>query len=160
MSITERGRDIIDKDRDADRIVDRLEMRVHACLGRLVVIGRDDQDRVGAHLLGMPRERDRLGGTVRPGARNHRDPAPDLVHRDFDDPFMFLVAQGRALARGSDRNETVGSILDLPVDEFAKARLVHRPVLERGHERGDGACKLWHREILVKSTPGRFQGSG
>ena len=48
------GRNIIDEDRDADRIVDRLEMRVHACLGRLVVIGRDDQDRVRPHLLGMP----------------------------------------------------------------------------------------------------------
>ncbi len=138
--------DVVDDDRDADRVVDRLEMGVHAVLGRLVVIGRDDQDRVGADPLGMLGEPDRLGGAVRAGAGDDRDPALDLVDRDLDDPLMFLMAQGRALARGPDRHDTVAAILDLPVDEFAKARFVDSSVFKWGHERRDGACEWGHRK--------------
>ena len=61
-------RDVVDDDRDADRVVDRLEVLVEPFLGRLVVVGRHDEERVGAGLLGMARELDRLGGDVRAGA--------------------------------------------------------------------------------------------
>ena len=49
-------RDVVDDDRNADGVVDRLEVLVHALLRRLVVIGRDDQHRIGAGLLGMLRQ--------------------------------------------------------------------------------------------------------
>ena len=53
MSTTERGRDVVDDDRNADGVVDRLEVLVEPFLRRLVVIGRDHQHGVGARLLGM-----------------------------------------------------------------------------------------------------------
>ncbi len=68
-------RDVVDDDRDADRVVDRLEVLVEALLGRLVVVRRDDQHRVGARLLRVTGEVDRLAGVVRAGAGDHRHPA-------------------------------------------------------------------------------------
>ena len=41
-------RNIVDDDRDADRVVDRLEVLIEPFLRGLVVIGRDDQHGVGA----------------------------------------------------------------------------------------------------------------
>ena len=53
-------RDVVDDERDADRLGDGAEMRVEAALARLVVVGRDDEHRVRAGLLGMHGELDRL----------------------------------------------------------------------------------------------------
>ena len=66
---------IVDDDRDADGIVDRLVVLVEAFLGRLVVVGRDDQHRVGARLLGVARQLDGLGGRIRAGAGDDRHAA-------------------------------------------------------------------------------------
>ena len=68
----------------------------------------------------MPREVDRLGGAVRAGAGDHRHPAPRLLDADLDDPLVLVVAQRRALAGRADRDEAVGAVLDLPVDECAR----------------------------------------
>ena len=65
-------RDVVDDDRDADRVVHRLEVLVEPFLGRLVVVGRDDEKRVGARLLGVLGELDRLGRVVGAGAGDHR----------------------------------------------------------------------------------------
>ena len=54
--------DVIDQDRNADGVVDRLKVRIEPVLGRLVVIGRDHEHRIGACLLGMPGKVDRLFG--------------------------------------------------------------------------------------------------
>jgi len=51
-------RNIVDDDRNSDRIVDRLEVLVHALLGRLVVVGRHHQNRIGAGLFGVLGELD------------------------------------------------------------------------------------------------------
>ena len=47
------GRNVVHDDRNADRVVDRLEVLVEPFLGRLVVVRRDHQHGVGAGLLGM-----------------------------------------------------------------------------------------------------------
>ena len=69
-------RNIVDDDRNADGVVDRLEMLIKALLRRLVVIGRDDQNGVRAGLLGETRKLDRLLRVVRPRAGDDRNPAP------------------------------------------------------------------------------------
>ncbi len=45
-------RDVVDDDRNADRVVDRLEVLVEPFLVGLVVVGRDHQHPVGAGLFG------------------------------------------------------------------------------------------------------------
>ena len=72
MSTIERPGNVVDDDRNPDRVVDRLVVLVQTFLGRLVVIGRDDQHGVGARLFGMTGQLDRLSGRIGAGTRNHR----------------------------------------------------------------------------------------
>ena len=78
-------RDVVDDDRNADGVVDRLEVLVKPFLRRLVVVGRDHQHGIGAGLFGVLRELDRLVGRVRAGAGDHRHPALRLLDAPFDD---------------------------------------------------------------------------
>ena len=93
------GGNVVHDDRNADRVVDRLEVLVEPLLGRLVVVGRDHQHGVGAGLLGVLRQADRLGGRVRARARDHRNPALGLIHAPFDDLLVLLVATASGFRR-------------------------------------------------------------
>ena len=144
--------DVVDDDRDSDRVVDGLEVTVEPLLGRPVVIGRDDQDRVGADRFGVAREGDRVDGRVRARTGHDRHPALRLLDTQLDDALVLLMGQGGALARRPDRNQAVGAALDLPGDEAAELVLVEDPVPERGHERRErapqAARRRRHRSIL------------
>jgi hypothetical protein len=83
--------DVVDDDRDADCVVDRLEVLVHAFLGRLVVVRRHHQHGVGAGLLGVLRQADGLLGRVRARARDHGHPALGLVDAPLDHLLVLLV---------------------------------------------------------------------
>ena len=65
--------DVVDDDRQLDRVVDRPVMGVEAVLGRLVVIGCDHQRGVGAGPLGVPGQADRLPRSS--SSRCRRSPA-------------------------------------------------------------------------------------
>ena len=147
-------RDVVDDDRNADRIVDRPEMLIKPFLGRLVVIGRHDQHRVGAGLLGVAGELDRLVRVVRAGAGDHRHAAARLVDADVDGAAVLLVAQRRALAGGADRHQPVRAGRDLPVDQSAERRLVDFPVLEGSDQGRHRSVKL--RPLVHFALPARL----
>ena len=130
-------RNIVDEDRDADRVVDRLEVLIEPFLRRLVVIGRDDEHRVGAGPLGMLGEIDRFLGRIRAGAGHDRHPAARLIDAPFHHLLVLLVGQRRAFAGGADRNQPIGALGDLPIDQVAERFLIDGAVLERGDERGE-----------------------
>ena len=117
-------RDVVDDDRNADRVVDRLEVLVHALLRGLVVIGRDDQHGVCARLLGVLRKIDRLLGGVRARAGDDGDTALGLIDAPLDDLLVLVVRERRALAGGSDRHQSVGALGDLPFDNVAERLFV------------------------------------
>jgi hypothetical protein len=119
-------------------------MPVESLLGRLVVIGGDHEEGVGADLLGVLGEGYRLGGRVRAGSGDHGDAAFRLLHADLDDPLVLLVAERRAFSRRSHGNKAFRAVLDLPVHMAAKGLLVEQAVPERGHEGGDGASETGH----------------
>ena len=100
-------RDVVDHDRNADGVVDRLEMAVEPFLRRLVVIGRDDQHGVRAGLLGVTGQIDRLGGVVRARAGDHRHAAARLVDADVDDATVLFMRQRRAFARRADGHQAM-----------------------------------------------------
>ena len=112
-------------------------MRIEAVLRRLVVIGRDHEHRIGAGLLGVLGEIDRLLGRIGAGAGHDRDAAARLIDAPFHDFLVLVMGQRRAFARGADRDEPVGALGDLPIDQVAERFLVDRTVLERGDERGE-----------------------
>ena len=106
-------------------------MGVQALLGRLVVIGRDHEDAVGADLLGVLAQADRLGGGIGAGAGDHRHAAGSRLDHQLDHALVLGVGQGRRLAGGADRDQTVGPLLDVPLDQRAERRLVDPAIAER-----------------------------
>ena len=135
-------RNIVDDDRDADRVVHRLEVVDHALLGRLVVIGRDHQHGVGAGLLAVPRKRDRLRRRVGAGAGDHRHPAAGLIDAPLHHLVMLRMRQRRAFAGGPTGNEAVGALGDLPLDEVAERLFVELAVAKRRHQSGERPPEL------------------
>ena len=135
-------RDVVDDDRNADRIVDRLEVLVEPFLGRLVVIGRHHQHGVGAGLLGVLR-RARSPPWSNSSRRRRRPARGRAPGRRTIRPrrLMLVVRQRRAFAGGADRHQAVGALGDLPVDQVAERFLVDGTVLERRDQRGERASK-------------------
>ena len=130
-------RNIVDDDRNADRIVDRLEVLIKPFLSRLVVIGRHHQHGIGAGLFGVLGERDRFLGGIGAGAGDDRNAALRLLDAPLDHFVMLFVGQRRAFAGRADRNEPVGALGDLPIDQPAEGFLVDRAVVERRDERSE-----------------------
>ena len=108
---------------------------VEAFLGRLVVVGGDEQGAVGAGFLGKEGQADGFGGVVGTGACQNLDAALDLVHADFDDTFVLVVGKGGGFACGSARNKTLNAFLYLPVDKGTEGFFIHIAILE-GRDNG------------------------
>ena len=123
-------RNVVDDDRNADGIIDRLEVLIKPLLRGLIVIRRHHQHGIGTAILRVPRELDRLLRRIRPRACDHGNPAPRLLHTPTDDLLVFLVRERRAFSGGADRHEAIGSFGDLPIDQTAKSLLVERAVAE------------------------------
>ena len=67
-------RDVVNEDRDIRAVVNSRVVRHQAALRRLVVIRRDDKNRIRADLFGALRKADGFEGVVATSARNHRKP--------------------------------------------------------------------------------------
>ena len=134
-------RDVVDEDRQLGCVMQGLEVLVEPFLGRLVVIGRDDERAVGARLLGVAREVDRLRGRVGAGAGDDRDPPLRHLDAELDDALVLGMAQGRRFAGRAARHDGVRPFLDLPVDEALKALLVDGAIPERRDERDQRALE-------------------
>ena len=85
------GRDVVNDDRDPDRVVDGLEVLVKPFLRRLVVVGGHDENGVGAGALGVHRQGDRFGGVVRARSRDDGNASARLVDADVDDAAVLVV---------------------------------------------------------------------
>ena len=83
---------VVDDDRNSDRVVDGLEVLVEAFLRRLVVIGRDDQNGVRAALLGVAASSIASRGVVGARAGDHRNPAARFVDADVDGAAVLFMA--------------------------------------------------------------------
>ena len=153
-------RDVVDDDRNADRIVDRLEVLVEALLGRLVVVGRHHQHGIRACLFGMLSEFDRFLGGIRAGARDHGHPPFGLGDAPLDDLLMLVMAERRALTGGADRHQAMDAARDLALDQRHEGFLVDLPVLERRDEGWNDALErgMDHDlQIAVRLAPRRLR---
>ena len=135
------ARHIVQDDRQIGSLRHRHEMFVEPLLGRLVVIGRDQQRAVGTCLLGELGQLHRLAGGVRPGARQYRDFVLAHLHRDGNHLMMFLVGQGGRLAGGAAGHDPLGAVFNMKLQQIAKRLLIHLAVLERGDNRHQGSFK-------------------
>ena len=113
------------------------KMAVQAFLRRPVVVARDREHRIGAHLLGVAAEHDRFGRRVGARAGDHRHAAIGFLDADFHDPHMLFVAESRRFARRSAGDEAVAALFDLPGDQVSECALVYLPVLHGCDECGN-----------------------
>src|SRR5581483_9983810 len=131
-------RDVVDDDRPVARARDRLEVRDDAALRRLVVVRRDDQERIGAELVRLLGQMDRVRGRVRPGAGDHRGRLADRLDRGTEQVEALVVGERRALARRPRDHEPVGAVLHKVAGELLERVEVDRAVVpERRDDRGE-----------------------
>ena len=97
--------DVVDDLWEIDRVGHRAVMLGQARLFGLVVVRRNQEERVGAGAGGPPGEADRLVGGVRPGARDHGHVVDGLDDR-LDDLNVFVVGECGALAGGAGGHES------------------------------------------------------
>ena len=126
--------DIVDDDRQTAGLVDRGEMRDQTGLGRLVVIGRDNQNRIGTDAFGVFGQTDAFGRVVRTGTCNDGD-TPRGGFDDFgDNGFMLGMGQGGRFTGGPDRHQPVRSFRDVPFHQLLERVQIQRAVRERRDE--------------------------
>lgn len=134
--------DVIDQDRNADRIGDRLEMLIEPFLGRFVVIGCHDQKTVGTDLLGMARQQQRLVGAVGPRPRHHRHPAGRSLDAQLGHAHVLGVAESGGFTSRAARHQTIGALLNLPLNERLIGVLVDPAVGKRRDRRNERPPEL------------------
>lgn len=112
---------------------------IHALLGGPVVIGGHHEGCVCPYLMGMPRQAQGLGSTIRTCARDDRDALSDSLDGDLNDPVVFLMGQGGGFTRRTAGHDTVCSIFDLKFDQFPKSLFVYLSVSERRDNGNNGS---------------------
>jgi hypothetical protein len=120
-------------------------------LGRTVVVRRDDEQRVRAHLLRGAGEFGAVVRVVGAHAGDHPGPVADRLDHGAEQALLFGITRGGRLARGSADHEGVVALL---VDEVRRQRGravgVQRAVRpERRHHRGDQAAK-WPPGVICQ----------
>ena len=126
---------------------------IDAVLVRTVVIRRHVQRGVGAGLLGIARQLDRVGRIVRSAAGDDRHPAPGDLDRDLDHPAMLVGRERRRLAGRSARNQRIDALGDLPLDELANVSSATRPP-----ENGVTSAGIEPKNMNLPPRPGVFCG--
>ena len=138
-------RNVVDDDRQLAAIVQRGEMRDQAPLGWLVVVGRHHQRGIGAHLLGVLHEADRLDRVVRAGPGDHRNPPRRGAHHLLDHRLVLGMGQRRALAGRAHGHKAVAALGDMPFNKFLERLKIQLAVLER---RDQGRKRSFEHDTL------------
>ena len=128
-------RHVVEYDRLVGHVGCGEEVLYQPLLRRLVIIGRDEQQRVGPNFAGIARERNFVVGIVCAGSGDHRHASRGVLDREFYHRAVFLIGQRRRLAGRADRDYGVGPAVDLPVDDTAKRLIIDCAVFHRGDYR-------------------------
>ena len=128
-----------------NRIEYRGEMTVDALFVRLVVVRRDEQQAIGAHLLEAQALFEHGLRTVRAAARDNGHASRHAVDDELAHLVVFLMRHGRRFARGAQREQSVGPVCQMKIDQAAKRLKVDAAVFsERRDERHNGAAQAFH----------------
>src|SRR5262245_22347574 len=96
-------------------------MTIITLLRRLIIVRADHEGAVGTVAASGAGQANGLARTVRASARHDLDASGGSLADGGDDALVFLVIECRRLARGADRRQAVGALLDVPVDKAAQA---------------------------------------
>ncbi len=151
------ARDVVEDDRQVGGIRDHPEVGEHAGLGWLVVVRRDDHDGVGAGLLAVLVELDRVRGLVRAAARDDLGAAARDRLGDLDEFELLRVGEGAGLAGRAGDDDAVGPVVDHVVDVLLDVGPVHFAV---GGERRDECDEHLAKWVVLRRHPYRLPANG
>ena len=138
-------RHVVQDTGNINRIEHRGEMTVDALFVRLVVVRRDKQQTIGAHLLEAQALFEHGLRTVRAAARDNRHASCHAIDDELAHLVVFLMRHGRRFARGAQREQGVGSVFQMEVDQAAKRLKINAAVFsEWRDERHNGAAQTFH----------------
>jgi len=146
---------VVDDDRDSDRVIDRLEVLVQAFLGRLVVVMASPPDGAGAGFSACSASS--MASLVElepaPAITGTRPPA-SLMHHSTTRLCSSWFTVGLSPVVPTGTRPWVPSAICQPYQP-AKGRLVERAVLERRDQSGEGTRKfvLAAMDFLPERTP-------
>ena len=66
-----------------------------------------------------------------PVAGDHRHAPGGRLDHQLDHALVLGMREGRRLAGGADRDQTVGSLVDVPLNQGAERRLIDPAIAER-----------------------------
>ena len=139
--VVEHGRDI--------EVGDPREMLHQPGAVRLVVVRRDQERAVRAHLPRRPREAERLGRIVRPRAGQDRNLPAGGLDRSLNDLLVLLEREGRGLARRACRDDPVDARREKGRDVRTEPLEIEGLVLIRQKRSYDGReDALKHKRML------------
>ena len=104
-------------------------------LGRLVVVGSNQERPVGTDLLGVFGQTDGLVGRVRPGAGNDRDTSRHGFNGEGHHALMLSMREGGGFAGCSTWDDPVCTIRDLKLDQVPQRFFVDLSVPEWSDDR-------------------------
>ena len=146
------ARDVVEDDRDIDRVEHLLEVVVDALLIRLVVVRGDHEEPIDADLLELQGLVVALAGAVGASAADDGDRTSHMLDRELRDRDVLCVCHGRRLARRAQHEDAIRAIRHLELQDLVERGIVDRAVLiERGDQGDDGAGQLL--QIHVNSYP-------
>lgn len=116
-------------------------MLVKAFLGGFVIVGGDKQRPVGPGFFGEAGQADGFGGVVGAGPGQHGHAALGLINADFDDPFVFLMAEGGGFAGSAAGHQAMDARINLVFYEGPVGGFVQAVVAEWGDQSGQGTGK-------------------
>ena len=155
------GGNVVEDDRNVDRVRNGGEMLHKTALRGLVVVRRDGEQRVDARTLRGPGERDRGRGAVRAAARNDGHTAVDGAHAALDERHALVVAQRRSFAGRATDDDGVGAALDLTLNETVEGFEIDTVAAKRCDDSDGAAGKHtgFHKGLL-SMTLDRQNGKG
>ena len=138
---------IVDDQRQGCCSGNRQDVLDETGLGRLVVVGQTQKDRIDSRRGGVADICDALRRRIRPGRRDDGVGRPGSSPRQPEQAHALLARQRRAFSAGGPENDAVRPFLDLPVHQPQEGWLVQRVAAERCHQWGEHAAKpVIHRK--------------
>ena len=127
---------VVDDDRLIGAAGDGFVMPEQPVLRTFVVVGRHDQQRVGARVGRVARERDAAVGRVAACARDDRHASAHLPHGEGDRLPPLVFGEGGGFARRAADDDGVGAAVDEKIQQPCKRNVVYPFFVGRRHDGG------------------------
>ena len=111
-------------------------MAVQAILHRLVVVGHDGEDGIGASGFRVLRQLDRMSRRIGSGSGDDRNSAARDINRNANENVMFCRPQRWRFARCSADHKCGGTLADLAFAEMFECGDIDITIIIKGRRYG------------------------